>query len=103
MEWLSLGPTPTGETCEQIGPNYDPIKAKKECRIFIDQLMRAFPSAKIMFKIKNNPHEFGTYFDVEVGYDENDEDSIECAFEAEAKTPEHWDEEAKKDLENRWP
>lgn len=95
---LSIGPTPAAEDCEQLGPNYDPVKAKKECRAYINQLTRLYPHMKGRFRISNNPHDFGTYHEVEVLFDSDNEQSVNSAFEIDANIPEHWDEQAKIEL-----
>lgn len=97
---LSIGPTPSGESCEQLGPNYNPTKARKECKAFIGQLTRTFgnPPEGARFKITSNPHDFGTYLDVVVEYDDTNDLATDFAFKVEDETPETWDTEAKQYL-----
>lgn len=100
-EQLELGPVPCNEPCEQLGPEYNSAKAIAECRAFIHQLQREFPVPKGVvgwFKITANPHDFGTYHEVAVVYDDNDPKSIDWAFGVEGDTPSEWDEEARKEL-----
>lgn len=100
-EQLSLGPTPSGESCQQMGsPEYDSTKARAECRAFINQLGRVFgpPPEGASFRIKSNPHDFGSYLDVNVEYDENVAPSIDYAYKVEANTPEEWDAAARVEL-----
>ena len=97
---LSVGCTPCDESCEQLGPNYNPGRAKAECRAYINQLKRQFgePPPDTSYRITNNPHDFGTYHEVEVKFNTEDEESVEYAFKVEGESPEKWDREAKKEL-----
>lgn len=99
-ERMELGPTPSGETCAQLGVNYDSSRAKKECRVFIEQLRRTFAEPLesvygVDFMVTSNPHDFGIYHEVAVTYDEDDEAAVELAFHIESNTPEWWDEQSK--------
>ena len=99
LDSLSLSPTPAGEECAQLGdPDYS-SRARKECRAFINQLIREFgePPSGVGFRISQNPHDFGTYLDVEVRFRDDDE-AVEYAYNLEANLPEYWDEEAHKEL-----
>ena len=97
---LSLAPTPVGEDCAQLGSADYFERARKECRAFVNQLVREFgePPMGTRFKIARNPHDFGTYLEVEIEYDPDREDSAEYAYRVEAELPEFWDEEAKLEL-----
>jgi hypothetical protein len=79
---INIGSTPGGEDCEQVGPNYDPQKARFECQVFIRQLRRKFgpePDGARLY-IKRNEHDSGSYVDVECEYNEGQEDSREYAY-----------------------
>jgi hypothetical protein len=94
---FSLSPTPIGEDCAQLGTSTYYEDAKLECKAFIAQLRRKFgpePSGCRLF-IKTNPHDFGSYFDVNVEFDQNSEEANEYAYLVEADLPEYWDEEAR--------
>jgi glutamyl-tRNA reductase len=48
-------------------------RARLECRVFIHQLERTFPeavAAGLYFRIKANGHDFGTYYEVQVIYND---------------------------------
>lgn len=98
---LEIGSVPYGEDCQQVGtPDYDPDKARKEVKAFHDQLYRAFPelsaeNSKTWLKIVSNYHEFGTYREVAVSFDPDDDDSIDLAYRIESNAPEFWDDQAK--------
>ncbi len=100
MEWLDLGPVPAEESCEQLGRNYNPDRARLECQTYKAQLIRQFgePPEGYRIRIKSNPHDFGNYLSVEVGFEEDNEAAAEYAFKVEAETPSNWDEESRKAL-----
>lgn len=89
-DYLSIGPVPPEESCQQVGSDhYDPVKANKECKQYIQLLRRAFgdepDGAKL--SIKNFPHDFGTYSEVVCYYDSDKPESIDFAFKCESNSP----------------
>jgi hypothetical protein len=103
-EWLDLGPTPSGEDCLQVGKSTD-AEQVAEIRIYFDQVVRTVNPDRnlVKFKISANPHEFGTYHNLEVGADSENEAAIEEAVRIENGCPEFWDEEAKRKLVEAFP
>ena len=102
---LSLAPVPIDEPCAQLGdPDY-PTRARKECRAFINQLVREFgePPSGARLKITQNPHDFGTYLDVEVLFDDSVEEAAEWAYTLEAGLPLNWDAAALEELKEPTP
>jgi len=97
---LNLSPTPIGEDCAQLGDVDYSSRARRECRAFIQQLIREFgePPAGASLQISHNPHDFGTYLEVEVQFSDTDEEASEFAYRVEGRLPEFWDEEARKEL-----
>lgn len=96
-DYLTLGPTPCGEACEQLGDNYNPSKARDEMAVYIAQLKRQFPDYEakdIYFRTKGFPHDCGTYHEVVVWFDESSEESCSAAYNVENNLPEYWDNEA---------
>lgn len=95
-ETVNLSPTPVGESCAQLGDADYYVRARKECGAFINQLIREFgpPPEGAGLKITQNPHDFGTYLDVEAWYREGEEAAAEWAYRLEANLPERWDEAA---------
>jgi hypothetical protein len=95
-DYLDFECVPFNEECEQMGPNYDALKARLECRVFIKQLRRQFgdePSTALL-KVKSNPHDFGSYLSVVCVFEENDEDAVKYAYDIEENLPDCWDEES---------
>jgi hypothetical protein len=97
---LFLSPTPIGEDCAQLGAADYSTKSSKECRAFINQLKRVFgePPSGANLRIKACPHDFGTYKDVVVVFDDTNEAATEYAYKVEANLPEFWDEESLKEI-----
>ena len=97
---LNLSPTPIGEDCAQLGDADYSVRSRKECTAFINQLKRVFgePPAGAHFKVTSNPHDFGTYRDVDIQFDDENEEATEYAYRVEANLPEYWDEEANGEL-----
>jgi hypothetical protein len=96
MEYMELGPTPCDEKCASVGEDDFAEQSRIETSAYRKQLERLFPSAQ--FRVKSFPHDFGTYREACVFYEEDDEEGAELAYKAEANLPQSWDEEAKKEL-----
>ena len=111
-EYFEIGTTPAGEDCAQVGKDGYYEAARHEARVFIAQLIRKFgePPAGAGFMVKGFPHDFGTYYEVCVFYqepdifDDGDADEPEerpdytYALAVENAIPELWDAEAKQQL-----
>ena len=98
-ETLELTCTPTGEECENLGPNYNPQKARAECRAFKNQLERESPPpGEAYLKIKSNPHDFGSYLEVAAVFNPENEQEADWAYGLESELPEFWDEIARQEL-----
>ena len=95
-DYIELGPTPSGEDCEQLGPNYDSRKAVIECSAYAGQLERMFPGGN--FTVKRFPHDFGTYMEVVVNYDTDSEEETDLAYDVDSGYPETWDDIAREQL-----
>lgn len=97
-DYLEIGCTPSAESCQQV-PYDDPQLARVECRAFINQLGRVFPPVDgASFTIRSNSHDFGTYYEVAIVFDDGDESACDYAYRVEAKAPEYWDDEARAEL-----
>ena len=100
LEKLYLGSTPPEEACAQVGqPNYRE-QALKECRAYIRQLARHFgePPPGTRFALSRETHDFGSYFEVVVWYDPEDETSREFALRVDDNLPARWDAQAWEEL-----
>jgi hypothetical protein len=75
-EYLELGSVPFGENCVQVGADDYYTKYKEESNRYIEQLKHRFPeinNINCYFSIKGFPHEFGTYHEVVINYNDNDD------------------------------
>lgn len=100
FEKLYLGPTPPEEPCAQVGWLNYREQALKECRAYIRQLKRDFgePPPGARFALSQEMHDFGTYYEVVVQYDTEDEEASVFAFRVEANLPSTWDAQAREAL-----
>lgn len=99
-DYMGVGPTPFDEDCAQVGiDNYREI-ASKEMDAYIDMLYRTFEekikNTSISFKQQWSLHDFGTYGEVIVTYEDHE---CEIAYEIENSLPGNWDEIAKNYLQ----
>ena len=100
---ITIGSTPSDEQCAQVGaPDYSE-KSRAECLAFKHQLERVFPNSPdgTYFTVKSFPHDFGTYREVVLFYDDDNDESVEFAFDVESNSPSNWDDEAKKELQGK--
>lgn len=97
---LELGPTPSNEDCAQVGSEDYAIKARAECRAMIAQLRRGFgpepEGARLI--IASNPHDYGSYLEVAVKFDDNYPQAVDYAFKLESEYPSDWDDTARLEL-----
>jgi len=100
MEFIFIGPSPLEEHCAQVGCDNYREQARLECALFIKQLRRQLgdepPGATL--KTRWFPHDFGSYVEVIVEYDETDTEAEDYAYKVEGNTPGTWDDEALKVL-----
>jgi hypothetical protein len=95
---FSLSSVPFEEDCAQVGEDNYRKKAIVECTAYINQLERLFPEAKdhgIEFNMKWHSHDFGSYAEVELYYDDCDD---QYAYVIEANLPSNWDEKSLNEL-----
>lgn len=99
IDYIEIGGSPSGEDCVQVSRHSDYLPAMRaECKRFKEMLEKRFPvpsslEGKVWFSIKSNPHDFGSYLEVVVKYDMEDEQASEFALFVESNTPETWSDE----------
>ena len=103
-DYLNIGPTPYDVDCAQVGsPDYIRLSTI-ECRAFALQCQRVlrakYPDYTVRVGIKAFPHDFGTYWEVVVYYDPENEEEIKQAFYLESADISDWDKEAIEQLES---
>ena len=91
-DYLTLGPTPCDEDCAQVGSENYYSRAREECRRYLDLLRKLFGQEPkgAQLAIKSFPHDFGSYHEVVIWYDDQFPESIEYAFQMEGNLPETW-------------
>lgn len=111
MDYLEIGPTPACEDCQQVGTaSYDPDVATLECRVFLRYLVRILSAEcerrgyrdgdhAVSLRIRSHAHDFGTYREVAVRYDEEDPEAVDLAYWLEANAPDTWDDAARSELD----
>jgi hypothetical protein len=99
-DYITIGATPCEEPCAQVGADNYREQSMKECIAFKKQLRRQFGEEPEGAQIvtKSFPHDFGTYHEVCVVFEDENEVAVNYAFGVENSTPANWDEEARKEL-----
>ncbi len=103
---LTIGSSPWGEDCAQTAHADYEVWARKECRVFTEQLKRFYATTKgkpipegLWLTVTENPHDFGIYFEVAaVVADEDNSEAVEAAEFLADHGPEEWDEQARTEL-----
>lgn len=94
-DYLTLGSVPSEEPCTQVTNEPDYLRKQKiECREYIKALRLKFgeepEGAELV--VKGFPHDFGTYCEVVVYYDDSIEEAVDYAFKCESNGPLTWAE-----------
>lgn len=99
FDYIYIGETPAEENCEQVGDNYNPSRARAECKAFINQIRREFgPEPQgARLRIKTENHDFGSYLSVICQYACDNQTAADYAYQVECPAP-RWDDEARKEL-----
>ena len=94
-DYLSIGSSPADEDCVQVGTENYAARARQECSRYIELLRLKFgPEPKgAELVVKGFPHDFGTYYEVVVWYDDNDRAGLEYALLLEGNAPATWDDD----------
>ena len=96
FEYLELGPTPYGEECVQVSDADYYSKMKVETKKYIEQLEKRFPQlgdAHCSLRVKGFSHDFGTYHEVCIRYNEDDNIAVGFAYFVESNLPEFWNDD----------
>ena len=104
IDYLYLGPTPSDENCAQVGNDNFREQCNKEMEMYIDQLKRLFPEVAghkgMRFNKNWQQHDFGSYGEVVITYNDEDEEQETLALRIEWNLPTKWDEIAIKQTTN---
>lgn len=102
--YITLGSTPCDEECAQTIQDDYIEKSYLEAKAYVAQIHRhmkengkeLLPGMKLA--VKSFPHDFGSYQEVVIYYDTDNEDQTELAFWLEGNTPMNWDNESNLEL-----
>ena len=101
MQYIEIGPVPANESCAQVGsPDYTEA-SQRECEVFRRMLHRLFPvpeGVSVAYVARTHPHDFGTYREVSIRYDEHDGAAVDFAYQVELSVPDEWDPIAQYEL-----
>lgn len=87
-----LGPCPSDEQAAQSCDDNFHEANKAECRAFITAIKRVCgePPEGAVLKIKSSSHDFGSYREVVVEFDDNDQAAAEYAMKCDKDAPTEW-------------
>lgn len=99
--YIDIGSNPSGEELFFDVKNSSE-QQRSECRAFIQAIRKTLGPevGTAQLKVKGNPHDFGTYYEVVCYYDDNDEVGMDYAFKCESESPEYWPEDMNVRLED---
>jgi hypothetical protein len=104
MESLNIGPCPADEIAADLrSPHYRQL-AQLEIRLFKQQLTEELATqwpdfgCLVQFKTTSNPHDFGTYHEVDVVYDPENRIAASQAFYCEGEASTVWTPERRQTI-----
>lgn len=103
QDYLNIGCTPYEEPCAQVGSENYTKRSAVECRVFAAQCKRVLKKKygsnyDVEITVKSFSHDFGTYREVVVLYDTDNEQQVQQALYLESADLSQWDKEAKEEL-----
>lgn len=95
-DYLNIGCNPAEEPCVNVGEDNYMSRARAECRRFAELIQKKFgpPPGTAAIIIKSFPHDFGSYLEVCISYDDDDIEGVEYAYAVEAHAPQTWSDDA---------
>lgn len=94
-DYMEVGSSPADEACVQVitGQDYMPAM-RAELQRYKAMLERRFPDAPdgAYFTVRWNQHDFGSYGEVAVRFDDDDREAAAFAYFVEAHCPATWDD-----------
>lgn len=96
-DFLEVGSAPHEEECVQVDSKTDYAPAMKaECARFIAAIKSKLgvPPEGARLYIKGSPHDFGSYYEVAVKFNVDNEEACNYAYAVEEHAPETWDDTA---------
>jgi hypothetical protein len=91
-DFISIGCTPASEDCVQVSnTEYYMDKMLAQCNRYKEMLQAKFADCnKVTIAVKTFPHDFGSYAEVVVKYDNEDIDALSQAIHIENNSPMYW-------------
>jgi len=93
-QYMELGSSPSSEDCVQVEPSGEYlVPMKEELRRYKTMLENKFPvpeNVQAWFSVKFFPHDFGSYGEVCINYDDDDTASADFAYFVEEHSPNAW-------------
>lgn len=91
-EYLEFDTAPCEENCVQVDSKKDYMpEMRAEALRYVAMLEARFPNAPGEFRVKSNPHDFGSYLEVRYYYNNEDENELNWAYFIEGNLPSRWD------------
>ena len=101
IDYVYLGPVPSDEEPVQIDRDgANALEARHEAQRFAAMLRKVFPDYehhRCAFVTKSQSHDFGTYYEVAVKFDDKDAAACDYALFVESNTPLTWQDTAIKE------
>ena len=97
FDTLYIGSVPCEEDCAQVGLTHDAQTLNRiECKHYIQALRRVYGNEpeNTYFAIVGESHDFGTYYEVAVKYNDEDSTACELAYWIEDNLPVTWNDNA---------
>lgn len=94
MEYIELGPVPTGESCAQVGTDSYLANSLRECEVYRRMLARVLPIPEglpVRYVVRSHSHDFGIYREVSIGFAAGHQGAADFACQAEPALPDTWD------------
>lgn len=96
LDYIVLGSTPSSETCTQVSKtNEYLLEMREECQRYREMLEKRFPipeGLNAFFSIRKFCHDFGSYYEVVIVFDDENETSSNFAYFAENNLPDSWED-----------
>ena len=95
---MTFGTAPSDEDCVQLISNDGGESAslmKAEAARYVELLYGVFPEAatcNCAFRVKRESHDFGTYYETAISFNDDDPDALNYALFVESNLPATWDD-----------
>lgn len=92
-DYIALGTAPIEEYCASLGESDYYEKVEPEARRYIALLEELFgePPGNARWGIKSFAHDFGTYYEVVIYFEDESNEETEFAYSVENNLPETWE------------